>query len=313
MGTPSFAATTLERLIGSNVSIKCVYSQPPKAKGRGQKIIKSPVQVLAEANGLEVLTPANLKEDFQRDFLLSLQPDFIIVAAYGLILPERILQIPKYGCINVHASLLPKWRGASPIQSAIINGDDISGITIMKMSSGLDEGDMLLQESVAIDQSMTAGTLEKRLADLGAELIQKFLLSPFEYLDSTKQQDETLVTYANKIKKEDGQISWGASAREILNKIRGLNPWPCAWTYADGQYLKILEGEVVDDMGVDDAQDCASEKKPADILDKSIAGRKFIVQCGKGKLILKKVCPSGGKVMSGEDFLNGRRQLTRLT
>ncbi len=237
MGTPDFAATALHALIESSHNIICAYTQPPRPKGRGQKVQKSPVHMLAETHTIPVHTPKSLKSPQEQDIFAAHKADIAIVAAYGLLLPQAILDAPKFGCLNIHASLLPRWRGASPIQHAIWKGDEKTGITIMQMDKGLDTGDMIAKAQIAIDEDMTAGKLHNALAQMGAELILKTLETlPLK----GKKQDEAQSSYAPLLKKSDGQIDWSQTAQDIDRQIRALNPWPGVWAEIQGKRFKIL-------------------------------------------------------------------------
>lgn len=241
MGTPDFAATALKALIESEHNVIAVYSQPPRPKGRGYNVQKSPVHVLAEENSIPVFTPKSLKALEQKDEFAKHNADIAIVAAYGLLLPQAILDAPKYGCLNIHASLLPRWRGASPIQHAIWKGDEKTGVTIMQMDKGLDTGDMILKGEIPITSDTTAVTLHDELAKMGADLTLKVLSSDLP--PHAEKQDDTLSTYAPLLKKSDGHIDWNQSANEIDRQIRSLNPWPGVWAEIQGKRFKILEAE----------------------------------------------------------------------
>jgi methionyl-tRNA formyltransferase len=297
MGTPQFAVTTLQALLGVS-KVVGVYSQPPALAGRGKKLTKSAVHQCADSLGIDVFTPLSLKQPDQLDILKRLNPDIIVVAAYGLMLPREVLSIPRLGCINVHASLLPRWRGASPIQQAIMAGDKATGVTIMKMSEELDAGDIIMQKSTTITPGMTAGTLSDALSNLGADMVKAFMQSPEEYLGKAKPQDHFSAIYTRKLTKLDGQITWDKPAEALINKIRGLNPWPCAWIYVDDVYVKLIEAEAINCPPSPDA--CP----PGTVVDCD-----FTVKCKDGAIVIKALCPSGGKKMSGNAFLNGRQHI----
>ena len=243
MGTPDFSVPSLKALIASGHKIVCVYSQPPRPKGRGQQMQKSPVHETALAAGIEVRTPLNFKKDVDIAAFMALELDVAIVAAYGLILPKPVLDAPVHGCINVHASLLPRWRGAAPIQRAILAGDDETGITIMQMDEGLDTGAMIKKKAVAIRPSTTASSLHDILSALGASMAGEVVdrLAQVGYLEATPQpfQGET---YAKMLKKDEGKIDWQKPSDVIHRQIRALNPWPGTWTTINGKRLKILDG-----------------------------------------------------------------------
>lgn len=246
MGTPDFAVPALKALIDSHHEIICVYTQPPRPKGRGMQLQKSPVHQLAEDNNIPVRTPKSLRksEEAQQEFV-SLGADLAVVAAYGLLLPASVLFAPKFGCINIHASLLPRWRGASPIQHAIWKGDDKSGVTIMKMEEGLDTGDMILKGETPITRDTTAQNLHDALSGIGGDLLIRVL----DDLERTgniqaEKQDDYLSTYAPLLKKEDGLIDTSASPEETDRQIRALNPWPGTFMQGAKGRVKILKAHI---------------------------------------------------------------------
>ncbi len=248
MGTPDFAVPALEAIFKSKHNVTAVYTQPPRPKGRGHQVQKSPVHLHAEIYNIPVFHPTRFKDDGAKEQFQNLKADVAVVAAYGLILPQAILDSPKYGCLNIHASLLPRWRGASPIQHAIWKGDDKSGVTIMQMERGLDTGPMILKESVPISSDTTAQELHDALSNIGGNLITKVLddLSSSQAITS-EQQDDAQSNYAPLLKKEDGKISFSQSVKEIDQQIRALNPWP--GTYVDGLKgrVKILSAHLSGD------------------------------------------------------------------
>lgn len=248
MGTPDFAVPALQALIDSPHEVVCVFTQPPRPKGRGQKVQPSPVHVLADDHHIPVHTPRSLKKDMEAQAALATYaPDVVVVAAYGLMLPKNVLLLPKYGCLNIHASLLPRWRGAAPIQYAIWHGDKQSGVTIMRMEEGLDSGPMIARKEVPIRAETTAQSLHDELSALGAGAVMdviRIIADTGSY--ESEQQDENLVTYAPVLKKEDGRINWNRTAQDIDRQIRALNPWPGVWTTdPQGRRLKIIEAEAV--------------------------------------------------------------------
>ena len=264
MGTPDFSVPALKALIASRHKVVCVYSQPPRPKGRGQHVQESPVHEAAKAAGIEVRTPLNFKKDEDIAAFMALELDVAIVAAYGLILPKAILDAPLHGCLNIHASLLPRWRGAAPIQRAILEGDAETGITIMQMDVGLDTGPMIKKKSVQIRPSTTAQSLHDMLSAVGSAMIVDVVdtLADKGKLDAEAQPDEGS-TYARMLKKEEGRIDWSKPAAFIDRQIRAFNPWPGTWCETDkGRRLKILEvvpmpfksdaaaGTVIDEDGV---------------------------------------------------------------
>ncbi|NBX66462.1 MAG: methionyl-tRNA formyltransferase [Proteobacteria bacterium] len=287
MGTPHFAVPALEALMTAGHEIAAVYTQPPRPAGRGQQVQKSPVHDCAEKHGLPVFTPKTLKTPESQTEFSAHKADVAVVAAYGLILPKAVLDAPKHGCINIHASLLPRWRGASPIQHAVWKGDHESGITIMQMDVGLDTGDMLLKGVVPITQQTTCAQLHDALSAIGGKLIVS-VLSNLENLKPEKQNDAQS-NYAPMLKKEDGKIIWSQSATEIDCQIRALNPWPGTFTTSGGKRLKVLEA--VPDAG---------SGKAGMVLNK--VGH---VACGRDVLKLIKVQPDGGKPMDFAAALNG--------
>lgn len=293
MGTPDFAVPSLKKLI-EVYGIDSVFTQPDKPKGRGKKVSYSPVKEVALENDIKVFQPLKLREDVEAiEYLKNLKPDFIIVVAYGQILTKEVLDIPKYGCINLHASLLPMYRGAAPLNWAIINGEVESGNTTMLMDIGLDTGDMLLKDKVDIDFDMTAGQLHDILMLRGANT----LVDTIEGLVSgtitrEKQTDETF--YAKMLNKDLGKIEWRNSAKDIHNLIRGLNPWPIAHTMYDEKSMKIYESKVLD---------IKSNKEPGSIIDVSKDGVK--VSTGDKILLIKKIQFPNGKPLTIEQYING--------
>jgi methionyl-tRNA formyltransferase len=293
MGTPEFSVAALKAITGSQHKVICVYTQPPRPKGRGQQLQKSPVQLAAEESGIAVRHPLSLKKDEQaRQEFIGLKADVAVVAAYGLILPKTVLEAPRFGCINIHASLLPRWRGASPIQRAIWAGDAESGITIMQMEEGLDTGPMIAKGSVPIGTSMTTPMLHDALAAMGGKLIVPVLDTlALDGKIEAQKQDESLTSYAALLNKEDGRFNWSQSAAEIDRQIRALNPWPGVWTMTSGKRLKILEAVPVEpSIG------------PAG----TVSDKTGLVICGGNTgLRLKKVQPDNAKPMDAVSAING--------
>lgn len=247
MGTPDFSAPVLEALVGAGHEIAAVYSQPPRPAGRGKKDRPSPVQKKAEELGLEVRTPVSLRTDEALEDFNALEADIAVVVAYGLILPQAILDAPKSGCLNIHASLLPRWRGAAPIHRAIMAGDEKTGICIMQMDAGLDTGAVLLREEIEIGAQETTAQLHDRLCDLGAKAIVT-ALADLPNLTAVAQSDEG-VTYASKIDKSEARVDWSESAQTVDRKIRGLSPFPGAWCEIDGERVKLLASRCVAGSG----------------------------------------------------------------
>lgn len=247
MGTPDFAAETFRALINSPHTIIAAYTQPPRPKGRGHKEQKSPVHKMAEENGIPVLTPKTLKTPEEHQKFADLNADIAIVAAYGLLLPKAILDAPKYGCLNVHASLLPRWRGASPIQHAIWKGDEKTGVTIMQMNEGLDTGGMIKKGEVALKETTTAAELHDSLAGMGAKLTCEVVDEIARNgTPKAEPQKDKYATYAPLLKKMDGIVDWAKTARDIDAQIRALNPWPGVWAEIEGKRLKILKAEIAE-------------------------------------------------------------------
>ncbi len=248
MGTPDFAVETLKALLAAGHDVLCVYSQPPRPAGRGMALKPSPVQAFALSQGLEVRHPTSLKSGEEQERFAADHADAAVVVAYGLLLPKPILDAPRYGCFNVHASLLPRWRGAAPIQRAIMAGDAETGVTIMRMEEGLDTGPMMRVERVAIGPDTTAGSLHDKLAVIGARAMVEVFKTPSE---AGVVQPETGVTYAKKIDKTEAHIDLSKSAVEVRNHIHGLSPFPGAWCMLNGARVKILKAQVIDEPGDD--------------------------------------------------------------
>ena len=289
MGTPEFAETALKALLPIH-NVIAVYTKEPKPVGRKMILTKSPVHECAIQNNIPVYTPKTFKDEAIVNQLKGLNPDMIIVAAYGKILPQNVLDIAKFGCINIHASILPKLRGANPIQRSIINGDTITGITIMKMDAGMDTGDILLQEETEISNTITYKELENKLSEIGAKLILKYI----DNMDSIKpiKQDDTRATLAPKLQKEEAIINWNNTANQIHNLIRGLSPHPYATCYHNNNPLKIIKSEVVNDT---------HNFKPGTILNKNMD-----IACGNNTILrILEIQKIGGKKLPIKDFLNG--------
>ena len=291
-GTPDFAAEALQALIHSGHEIIAVYTQPDRPAGRGRKLRPSPVKQLAEQHAIPVYQPVSLKNEQEQQTLQDLNADVMIVAAYGLILPKAILEAPRYGCLNIHASLLPRWRGAAPIQRAILAGDKESGITIMQMDVGLDTGDMLLKTIIPIDKHDNGGSLHDKLASNGAEAILQTLQQLQAGALTPEKQDEALVTYAHKLEKEEARIDWQQPAEQIERLVRAFNPWPVAFTELDGQPLRIWQAECV-----------AGKGAAGEIISLDKTG--IVVACGEQALRILQLQPAGGKAMDCAAFVNG--------
>ena len=294
MGTPDFAVPSLEALI-EKYGVEAVFTQPDRPKGRGKKMAFSAVKEVAVKHDIKVFQPEKLKDDRDAiEYLKDLKPDFIIVVAFGQILTKEVLDIPKYGCINLHASLLPMYRGAAPLNWVVINGEKKSGNTTMLMDVGLDTGDMLLKDEVEITENMTAGELHDILMVRGGDLLIKTIEGVANgTIKGIKQEGETC--YAKMLSKNTGKISWDKSAREIHNLIRGLNPWPIAHTTYKDENMKIYESEVLAEN---------SNKEPGTILSVNKTGMK--VSCSEGVLLVKKVQFPNGKPLTIEQYINGK-------
>jgi methionyl-tRNA formyltransferase len=286
MGSPDFAVPALRALLQAGHDIAAVYCQPARPAGRGQSIRRCPVHVAADDLGLPVRTPARLRSDLAaQGAFAELGLDVAVVAAYGLILPQAMLDAPKRGCLNIHASLLPRWRGAGPIQAAILAGDGETGITIMQMEAGLDTGPMLLRQSVAITPRTTTATLHDTLAAMGATLILEALGAE----PSAVQQDEADATYAPKLSREDGRIDWAGSAAFIDRQIRAFDPWPGTFTTLAGTTLKVLAAEPTGGSGA-----------PGVVLDNALG-----IACGSDAIRLTKIQMPGRSALAAADFLRG--------
>lgn len=301
MGTPDLAKECLRAVYNKDgVEIVGAVTQPDRQKGRGMKMIAPPVKEFALEHGIPVYQPQTLRDGAFKEVLDELSPDIIIVAAYGKILPHYVIEYPKYGCINAHGSLLPKYRGASPIQRALIDGETVTGITAMIMDDGLDTGDMILTLECPIEEDDDFGTLHDKLATLAGEAMCE-VIDRIEAgtLTREKQPDEG-ASYAAKIEKEDTVVDFTRSAREIVNLIRGLSPMPCAMTKTpDGRLLKLTTARAIDGN---------SETEPGTVVELKTAGEgEIIISCGEGLLSVTGVIPEGKKRMSSADFIRGRK------
>ena len=296
MGTPDFAVPSLEALLKSEHQVVGVVTQPDRPKGRGQEVVFSPVKIVCQREGIPVLQPLKMKDPAFLDALRHWTPDVIAVTAYGRILPPAILALPPRGCINVHGSLLPKYRGAGPIQWAIIRGEQVTGITTMFMAEGMDTGDMLLQETVEIRSDDTAGTLAPRLAEVGGRLLVETLRRLEAGTLTPQPQDDAQATMAPLLKKEDGLIDWTRPATEITNRVRGLSPWPGAYTYVNGErwtLCRVSVGEVSQDVAPG-----TLTKVRKDRID---------VATGVGTLQILDIQPSNSRRMTVAQYLAGHR------
>lgn len=293
-GTPVFAAEILKKLIDSNVEIAAVLTQPDRPAGRGQKLQASPVKSLALTKHIPVLQPETLKKLEIQAELATFHADAMIVAAYGLILPPAILALFPHGCINVHASLLPRWRGAAPIQRAILSGDTTTGVGIMQMKAGLDTGPVYAEASIAIEPKETGGSLHDKLAHLGADLLVTTLPGILSAKVKAKLQDETAVTYAHKIEKAEAQIHWKQPAYLIDRQIRAFNPWPGAFSFIDGKLIKIWEAHLLE---------TTTSATPGTI--SKMTPDSVVVACGEGALCLTQVQIAGGNKQSAAEWQRG--------
>ncbi len=294
-GTPEFAAEHLKALLDSPHDVIAVYTQPDRPAGRGQKLMPSPVKQLALQHNIPVMQPPTLRAPEAQAELAALRPDLLVVVAYGLILPQTVLDIPRLGCINSHASLLPRWRGAAPIQRAVQAGDAESGVTVMRMEAGLDTGPMLLKVTTPITGEDTGGTLHDRLAELGPTAVTQAIAGLADGTLIGEVQDDSLATYAHKLNKDEARIDWSRPAVELERLIRAFNPWPICHTTLNGEALKVLAAQVVDGEGT-----------PGSIIDASKEG--LLVACGSGALRLTRLQLPGGKPLGFADLFNSRRE-----
>lgn len=296
-GTPDFAARHLDALLSSGHKVVGVFTQPDRPAGRGKKLMPSPVKVLAEEHGLPIYQPASLRPQENQQLVADLNADVMVVVAYGLILPKAVLDMPRLGCVNVHGSLLPRWRGAAPIQRSLWAGDAETGVTIMKMDVGLDTGDMLYKLACPITNKDTSATLYDKLADLGPQGLIETLQQLADNTATPEVQDEALVTYAEKLSKEEAQLDWSLSAAQLERCIRAFNPWPMSWMMIDDQPVKVWKASVIDGD---------TSEEPGTIIEVSKQG--IQVATAKGILNLESLQPAGKKAMSAQDLLNSRRE-----
>jgi methionyl-tRNA formyltransferase len=297
-GTPEFAATALQKLIDEHYEIIAVYTQPDRPAGRGRKLTPSPVKALALKHNIPVEQPVNFKEPGALEKLQSYHADLMIVAAYGLLLPPAVLELPSLGCLNIHASLLPRWRGAAPIQRAVLAGDRETGITIMQMNEGLDTGDMLLKLSTPIKDNDTGGSLHDRLAELGGKAIIEVLALLDKGQLKPEQQDEKLSSYAKKLSKSESEIDWLQPVQVIDRQIRAFSPWPGSQTHLDDKIIRIHAARIID---------TASQGQAGHILAYTKAG--IDVQCGLGSIRILTAQLPGSRAMSVNDLHNGHPAL----
>lgn len=298
LGTPDFAVPSLRALV-DEVDLLAVVTQPDRPQGRGRQVAPPPVAEIARRLGLRVLQPARLKDPSVIETLRALKPDIIVTVAYGKIIPPQILALPPLGCINVHPSLLPKYRGASPIQAAIADGERETGVTIMYQSEALDAGDIILQRRVPIAPEDTAQTLEARLADTGTAALVEALRLIAAGTAPRVPQDESKASYVGKLTKDDGRIDWTRSATVLANFIRAMDPWPSAYTWRRGRLLKIWKGTAVQGPAAGDAT-------PGTVVEIR-RGEGFVVSTGAGALLVSEVQPEGRRRMTAEEYARGAR------
>lgn len=296
-GTPDFAARHLDALLSSGHNVVGVFTQPDRPAGRGKKLMPGPVKALAEEHGLPVFQPASLRPEENQQLVADLNADVMVVVAYGLILPKAVLDMPCLGCINVHGSLLPRWRGAAPIQRSLWAGDAETGVTIMKMDVGLDTGDMLYKLSCPITPEDTSATLYDKLAELGPQGLIKTLEQLAEGTAKTEVQDEALVTYAEKLSKDEALLDWTLPAAQLERCIRAFNPWPVSWMVIDDQPVKVWKASVIESH---------VQAAPGTIVEANKQG--IQVATADGILNLESLQPAGKKAMSVQDLLNSRRE-----
>lgn len=294
LGTPEFAVPSL-RALHDKVELLAVVTQPDRPQGRGRKVAPPPVARVAREMGVFVLQPAKLRDPAIVETLRALRPDVIVTVAYGKIIPPQILTLPPLGCINVHPSLLPKYRGASPIQAALANGERETGVTIMYQSEALDAGDIILQRRVPIAPDDTAQTLEARLAEEGARALVEALTTVADGKAPRRPQDESQSTYAGKLTKESGRIDWTRPATALVNFIRAMHPWPSAYTWHRGKLLKIYKGKALED---------APGAQPG-VVTEAQQGEGFVVATGQGSLLISEVQPEGRRRMTADEYVRG--------
>ncbi|WP_027588659.1 methionyl-tRNA formyltransferase [Pseudomonas sp. RL] len=294
-GTPEFAAQHLRALLEAGRQVVAVYTQPDRPAGRGQKLMPSPVKQLAMTHNIPVYQPQTLRDPAAQAELAALQPDLMVVVAYGLILPQAVLDTPRLGCINSHASLLPRWRGAAPIQRAVEAGDAESGVTVMQMEAGLDTGPMLLKVTTPISAEDTGGTLHDRLAELGARAIVEAVDGLEAGTLKGQAQDDALACYAHKLSKDEARLDWSRPAVDLERQIRALHPWPICHSGLSGEAVKVHAAQLADGSGA-----------PGTILDAGKDGLR--VACGQGALLLTRLQLPGGKPLAFSDLYNSRRE-----
>ena len=293
MGTPDFSVPVLKMLI-RETNVIMVVTQPDSYVGRHHELTFSPVKKVAIENNIEVYQPEKIRKEF--DHIIEAKPDIVITCAYGQIIPKEILDAPKYKAINVHASLLPKLRGGSPLHHAIIDGYDKTGVTIMYMAPGMDDGDIIKQESIKIEDSDNVGTIHDKLSVLGSELLLETLPSIFDGTNERIKQDESQVSFAYNIKREEEKVNFNKSSREVFNHIRGLYPFPCAYTEINGEIVKLCESKI--------GSNVSGEVSTITNIYKDSIG----IKCSDKEILITRVKPSGKKEMSARDYINGRKE-----
>ena len=294
-GTPEFSVPALEALLCSEHEVVAVYTQPDRPAGRGRKLQQSPVKDCALARDIPVYQPQSFKNNFDIQSLIDMKADLMVVAAYGLLLPQAVLDAPRLGCINIHASLLPRWRGAAPIQRAILAGDAETGVTIMQMALGLDTGDMLANQSVSIDPDLSAGDLHDELMTVGAELLLPTLDRLIDGDLAPEAQNDAETCYAAKLTKQEAKIDWGKPALDLQREIRALNPWPVSFTHLDGKMLRIWQAKSIDEQSDAEAGFITRHNKEG-----------VFVSCGDGVLQVTELQFAGKNRCSAAQALNGR-------
>ncbi|MBF0264811.1 MAG: methionyl-tRNA formyltransferase [Gammaproteobacteria bacterium] len=300
-GTPDFSVIALKALLATEHNIIAAFTQPDRPSGRGQQLSFSPVKQVALENNIAVFQPQNFKSIEEQKLVTDLNADMMIVVAYGIILPKVILEAPKYGCLNIHASLLPRWRGAAPIQRAILAGDKVSGITIMQMDEGLDTGDMLFTHECELEETETGASLHDKLAMIGGEAIVKTLENYHSLYQQKIKQNSDLAIYAKKLTKQEAQIDWSDNAINIKNQINGFNSWPVAYTVLGNKNIRIWCAHVNQDKLID----CGSTV--GEVIQENKKG--IVVQCGDGQLCITELQMPGKKRISARDFVNSRSLL----
>lgn len=302
-GTPEFSVAPLQALLDSEHDVIAVYTQPDRPAGRGRKLTASPVKQVALQHDIPVYQPESLRDEVAQQQLTELNADVMVVVAYGLLLPKEVLEAPKYGCLNIHASLLPRWRGAAPLQRAIESGDALSGVTIMQMDIGLDTGDMLHKVTTEITPEDNTSSLHDRLSTLGSKALMETLNALQTGQLSPEKQDERLVTYAHKLSKAEAEIQWSEEAELIVQKVQAFNPWPVAYTDFQGKPLRIGQARL---LSADELQALeTTEDQPGLVI--AINKEGMIVTTGSQPILIQQTQPSGKKMMSAYDFAQSRQ------